>query len=88
MARKYQGIWEQLKTTGTCTVAASPTLHERIKKAVTKEKYIDTAYKILWDLEGTEQPKLAVSRAKDATGKPVKNTLCFRLIKPVLLGDL
>jgi len=86
--RKYEGLWIQLKTTGTVTVAANPKLHARLKKAVTKEKYNDIAYKISWDLQGTEQPVLEVRNDKDAHGKKIDNVLVFKLVKPVLLGEL
>jgi hypothetical protein len=86
--RKYESIWLQLKRNGTCTLIANPALHARIKKAVTKEKYYDTSYKLEWDIAGTEQPVLSCTHAIDAAGKPNKNSLVFTLHKPILLQDL
>lgn len=86
--RKYEAIWQQLKQHGTCTVAANPKLHKRIKKAVTKEKYNDVSYKVQWDLSGTEQPTLEIALDVDAKGKKIENVLVFKLVKPVLLGEL
>jgi len=86
--RKYQVLWHRIRDTGECTVAANPSIHKRLKKAVTKEKYKDTGYKIQFDIAGVEQPHLVVTYPKDATGKENKNALLFRLVKPVLLGDL
>jgi len=86
--RKYQSIWVAIKTTGSCIIAAHPSLHKRVKKAVTKEKWKDVGYKVQWDLAGTEQPTLVITVPRDATGKPVKNQLLFTLVKPVLLTEL
>jgi len=77
-----------LKEDGCCSIAANPKLHKRIKKAVTKEKYNDMAYKVQWDLAGTEQPTLQISLDVDAHGKKVESVLVFRLIKPILVGEL
>lgn len=86
--RKYEGIWIRLKEVGSCSIAANPKLHERIKKAVTKEKYNDVSYKVQWDLAGTEQPTLTISLGIDAHGKKIQTMLVFKLIKPTLLGEL
>ena len=87
--RKYQSIWLKIKTEGTCIIAAHPSLHKRVKKAVTKEKWKDTCYKVQWDLAGTEQPFLEITHPIDkTTGKQIKNQLLFTLIKPVLLTEL
>jgi hypothetical protein len=86
--RKYEAIWIQLKATSNCKIVAPPSLHARIKKAITKEKYKDVAYKVQWDLEGTELPTLEITLDIDARGHKIKNILVFRLIKPVLLGEL
>lgn len=88
MARKYQCIWEQLKSTGKCIITADPVLHARIKKAVTKEKYNDMVYKVEWDMQDVEPPVLAVTLGKDSAGRVVKNQLVFTLKKPITLGDL
>lgn len=82
--RKYQSIWHKIKLDGTCTVSAQPALHKRIKKAVCKEKYNDTAYKIQWDMAGaSEQPELSITYDVDN-----RNLIIFTLVKPILLGDL
>lgn len=44
--RTYQTIWNKIKTTGTCAITALPKLHPRIIKAVVKEKWMDTGYKL------------------------------------------
>ena len=86
--RKYETIWVKIKTEGSCTLVANPSLHKRIKKAVTKEKWKDTSYKVQWDLEDREQPHLEISHPLDSSGKILKNTLIFTLITPISLGDL
>lgn len=43
--RRYQSIWEELKSTKICTISAEPTVHQRIKSMVIKEKYRDKRYK-------------------------------------------
>lgn len=78
--RKYQTIWERIKSEGSCTLIAHVSLHRRIKKAVTKEKYNDNSFKIFWDIEGTEQPELKTNTKG--------NVITFTLIKPVLLSEL
>jgi hypothetical protein len=44
--RKYYPIWSKLKQHGTASIAAHPLLHARIIKAVTKEKWMDTSFKL------------------------------------------
>ena len=86
--RKYQSIWVKIKTSGSCIIAAHPSLHARVKKALTKEKWKDVSYKVQWDLAGTEQPTLVITKPKDAEGKVIPNQLLFTLVKPVLLTEL
>ncbi len=81
--RKYQVIWRKLKLDGECRLSAHPSLHKRIKKAVSKEKCNDVAYKVLWDIEGCPQPELV--RVTDPDNPAI---LIFKLIKPITLGDL
>lgn len=45
--RQYQPIWERLKEKKEVSIAAPVELHPRIIKAVKKEKYKDTGYKLL-----------------------------------------
>ena len=66
-----------------CKLIAHPSLHKRIKKAVTKEKWRDVSYKIQWDIAGTEQPTLSISVDEDN-----ETMLVFTLIKPTLLTEL
>jgi len=47
--RKYQVIWETLKSKGKCTVEVHPALCGRVKKAVIKEKNNDLGFKVLND---------------------------------------
>jgi hypothetical protein len=46
--RKYYPIWSKLKQSkdGTASIVAHPLLHARIIKAVTKEKWMDTSFKL------------------------------------------
>ena len=45
--RKYQPIWEELKETNIISLAADPSLHDRIIMAVIKEKNKDLGWKLL-----------------------------------------
>ena len=45
--RKYQRIWEALKSYHTVSLEAELTMHARIIKAVRKEKNIDLGWKLL-----------------------------------------
>jgi hypothetical protein len=45
--RRYYVIWKKIKTTGSCFTAVPVTLMPRVKKAVTKEKDMDVAFKKL-----------------------------------------
>lgn len=47
--RKYQDIWERVKTVRSCTVRVEPFLLARVKKAVIKEKNRDLGFKMLND---------------------------------------
>lgn len=47
--RKYQVIWEKIKKDKHCTVVAPAIVHARILKAVIKEKYMDSAFKLCND---------------------------------------
>lgn len=44
--REYEPIWTMLKKHGTVSVTANRLVHPRIVKAVTKEKWLDIAYKL------------------------------------------
>ena len=81
--RKYEQIWIQLKQNNICKVAAHPLLHKRIKKAVTKEKYNDNAFKVLFDATEDAQPVLNVDVDSENP-----NVLIFTLVKPISLRDL
>lgn len=52
--RDYTPIWLDLKKNKTASVTANRLFHSRIIKAVRKEKWLDTAYRI------NVQPKMAV----------------------------
>lgn len=47
--RTYQPIWEALKKKKKCTLAVNPLLFARVRKAVSKEKRLDLAFKVLND---------------------------------------
>jgi hypothetical protein len=44
--RTYQEIWEALKRDKVVSITANRLLHPRILKAVIKEKWMDTGFKI------------------------------------------
>lgn len=46
MASKYQIIWNEVKTTGSCTVAMHPRLHSRLVRQLSVVKDRDVGYKI------------------------------------------
>lgn len=45
MPRAYEPIWKQLKRDGLVIVTAAPSRHRRIIKAVSKEKWMDVAFR-------------------------------------------
>lgn len=45
--RRYQAIWNQLKKHKVAKVVAPANLHARIIKAVKKEKWLDTGFKLI-----------------------------------------
>jgi hypothetical protein len=81
--RKYQAIWVKLKQEGVCRLTAHPSLHKRIKKAVSKEKCSDVAYKLQWDMAGAPQPELV--RLTDPNNPAI---VIFKLTTPITVGDL
>lgn len=44
--RSYQPIWEKIKADGKCTISCATVHAKRLKKAVIKEKYMDTDYNL------------------------------------------
>lgn len=44
---KYQPLWELIRKDHTAKIIASPRLHKRIIKAVTKRKDLDLTYKFM-----------------------------------------
>ena len=78
--RIYQPIWETLKKNHVCKLAAAPELHKRIKKAVIKEKYNDTAFKVECEVRGIFLELHIESK---------QGMLTFRLIRSKIgIGDL
>jgi hypothetical protein len=73
--RRYQAIWEELKSTKICTISADPTMHLRIKAMVIKEKYRDKRYKKLRAGEGLPPEVLITS-----FGTEDKHIVQFRLM--------
>lgn len=49
LKRKYEPIWEMVKTVRSCTAKVEPFLVARVKKAIIKEKSRDLAFKMLND---------------------------------------
>ena len=60
MASKYDSIWQKLKATKECTIAAHRVLQPRIIKAVIKCKDRDVAFK-LTNLNNRRRAKLFYS---------------------------
>ncbi len=79
--RRYQPIWEQIKTEHTASLVVDPKLHARIIKAVIKEKDKDTGWKLLTSEIGKKY-KLQI----EATGKLIIFTL--EDISPISINDL
>lgn len=50
--RKYQPIWEALKKYKKAMLSAHPHSHARIIKAVTKEKWMDSGFRLLMSEQG------------------------------------
>jgi hypothetical protein len=44
--RQYEPVWIKLKKEKQVSITAHRSMHKRIIKAVTKEKWMDTAYKL------------------------------------------
>ncbi len=59
--RKYYQVWELLKKKEAVTLRVAPHLVARVKKAVIKEKDIDTEYKIERDLARKKQMRITSS---------------------------
>jgi hypothetical protein len=79
MSRKYQPIWEALKSKRKCTIAAPKPLHKRIIKAVVKEKYQDLGYR--FELEELEKSARISYTQKESM-------LEFKLTLSVGTGDI
>lgn len=71
--RKYQPIWEAIRDnpSNTTKLAADPAMHDRIIKAVIKEKHLDKGWALLM-LEDKRKYKLQYSSKN--------NILAFALI--------
>ncbi len=72
--RQYQPLWNLLKKNHSCRVSALPSVHARIIKAVSKEKYGDLTYK----LELSEVHKTA-SLEHTVRGNIIEFTLKFTI---------
>lgn len=77
--RKYQAIWEQLKSKGSAKLVAKPDAHKRIIKAVTKEKYNDIGYKF----ELAQEDNIAVL-SKEINGNIITFYLEVRLKSTII----
>lgn len=56
--RRYEQIWTELLKRRKLSVRASPKVHEKIKKAVFKEKDLDVENRKKWRLEGKSEGDL------------------------------
>jgi len=73
---RYSPIWNQLKETGVCRIAAPRCLHPRLIKAVIKRKDVDLEYKY----QLAEQFKTArLEVAEDKGGAEIVFKLRFYL---------
>ena len=79
--RKYQPIWEQIKSSGYCEISAHPAYHRRIIKAIWKEKTQDLEYKMQC-LE--TYPPIRTLNFTSISGSVIKFTL---IKKPLITTD-
>lgn len=77
--RKYNAIWNQLKQTGICKVAAPTRNHELIFKGVKKERFLDLGFRLTL----SEQHKRAWIRMKSEG-----NLITFTIDYTIGLGDI
>lgn len=56
--REYQPVWNKIKETAKCRLEVPPQLVARVKKAVIKEKNMDSAFKLMND---EDQFRLVIS---------------------------
>lgn len=78
--RKYYPIWEKLKQEGEVSITAPRVFHKRIIRMVSKEKYMDLAWKFMLDSDNKPIPRL------DYT---IESTIIkFRLTSNALLDTL
>lgn len=82
MTTLYNDIWDSLKRTGKCNIAAHPALHKRIIHAVINKKYYDSVYKFQL-AESKKTSKLSYTRTKSQ----VKFVLTERLDLPSLTTE-
>lgn len=83
--RDYLPIWEQLKTHKKATTLAHPYYHARIIKAVKKEKWLDTLFR----LEMLEMnPPMKVTMFSKRGSKANRHELTFRLVFNIHYGEL
>lgn len=57
MASKYLLIWNEVKSTGSCTVAMHPRLHSRLVRQLSVVKDRDVGYKI-WIAEQRKKARI------------------------------
>lgn len=79
----YESIWQKLKADGYCEVRAPVVIHARIKKAVTKRKDLDIAYKVL-----LEHEEHKIARLKFSKHKEDETIICMTLRKYVGINNL
>lgn len=80
--RKYQPIWQLLKSDGVCRLKAPRAFHARIIKGVTKEKYQDITFKV----EEEERQLTLKTEQGDKEAEP--DLLIFYLHKSISVQDL
>ena len=81
--RQYQPAWEQLKKSpkSELKIAAHPSVHKRIYKAICKEKNDDLVYKMMLDERGKTARLTHTSDVK-------RGFLVIKLIETLGLDDL
>ena len=83
--RKYQAIWERLKRSQACAVGVHKAIVARVIKAVIKEKYNDTAFRLA-NANSAELIRLRIKKIKLGDGKHTR--VEFRLTQRFGLEDI
>jgi len=80
--RQYEPIWNRIKTHNHASIVAPVSNHNKIKKAVIKEKHMDEGYKLLL-AEKAIKAELVVT--KDKTNPSL---ITFSLITKISIDNI